>query len=103
MATSPHPGLRLRAAPGHRTGHSIVEVGDSFVLAADAFHHPLHVEHPEWDTQSDSDPETRPRDQACDCSPSGPIPDATLVVSHIAGSGRIERAGGGYRWVPVDE
>lgn len=98
----PAPGLRLRAAPGHRAGHSIVEVGDSFVLAADAFHHPLHVEHPEWDTQSDSDPETgleTRRGLLAEWADTG----VTLVVSHIAGFGRIERAGGGYRWVPVDE
>src|SRR5207248_287662 len=27
----PAPGLRLRSAPGHRLGHSILEVGDSLV------------------------------------------------------------------------
>jgi glyoxylase-like metal-dependent hydrolase (beta-lactamase superfamily II) len=97
----PAPGLCLRAAPGHRAGHSILEVGESFVHAADAFHHPLHVEHPDWDTQSDSDPElglaTR-RALLAELADRS----TTVVVSHVAGFGRIERAGGGFRWVPVD-
>ena len=97
----PAPGLRLRSAPGHRTGHSILEVGDSFVHAADTFHHPLHVEHPEWDTQFDADPELGLATRLAlfaELADSG----ATVLVSHIAGLGRVERAGGGYRWAPVE-
>jgi glyoxylase-like metal-dependent hydrolase (beta-lactamase superfamily II) len=97
----PAPGLRLRSAPGHRTGHSILEIGDSLVHVADAFHHPLHVEHPGWDTAFDSDPElgleTR-RALLAELADRG----ATVVVSHIAGPGRIERAGDGFRWAPVE-
>jgi glyoxylase-like metal-dependent hydrolase (beta-lactamase superfamily II) len=97
----PAPGLRLRSAPGHRAGHSILEIGDALVHAADVFHHPLHVEHPEWDTASDSDPglglETRSALllELADR-------DAVVVVSHIDGPGRIERGAGGFRWEPVE-
>ena len=42
----PAPGLRLRSAPGHRVGHSILEIGASLVHSADLVHHPLQVEHP---------------------------------------------------------
>jgi glyoxylase-like metal-dependent hydrolase (beta-lactamase superfamily II) len=97
--TEPAPGIRLRRAPGHRTGHSIVEIGDSFVYAADTFHHPLHVEHPEWDTQFDSEPEvgleTR-RALFAELAGSG----AATAVAHIACFGRIERVDDGFRWVP---
>ena len=37
----PAPGLRLRAAPGHRLGHSILEIGPSLVHMVDIVHHPL--------------------------------------------------------------
>lgn len=94
----PAPGVRLRRAPGHRTGHSIVEVGDSFVYVVDVFQHPVHVEHPESDTAFDADlelgletrlallAELADRGVAC-------------AVAHISEPGRIERAGTGYRWV----
>ena len=51
------PASSLRAAPGHRVGHSLVEVGGSLVHLADVVHHPLHVEHPQWDRGFDSDEE----------------------------------------------
>jgi glyoxylase-like metal-dependent hydrolase (beta-lactamase superfamily II) len=95
----PGPGLRLRRAPGHRVGHSILEVGDSFVYATDVFQHPLHVERPEWDTAFDADPgvglETRLALLA-ELADTG----KTVAVAHIAEPGRIERVGDGFRWVP---
>jgi glyoxylase-like metal-dependent hydrolase (beta-lactamase superfamily II) len=96
----PAPGLRLRRARGHRTGHSVVEVGDSFLYAADAFHHPLHVEHPEWDTEFDADPDLA---LATRLALFAELADGSAVtaVAHIAGFGRIERAGDGFRWVSL--
>ena len=96
----PAPGLRLRRAPGHRIGHSILEVGDSFVYACDVFQHPLHVEHPEWDTAFDEDPEAGLATRVAllaELADSG----AAVAVAHIAEPGRIERAGDGFRWVPL--
>jgi glyoxylase-like metal-dependent hydrolase (beta-lactamase superfamily II) len=96
----PASGLRLRRAPGHRIGHSILDVGDSFVYATDVFQHPLHVEHPEWDTAFDEDPElgleTR-RALLAELADGG----ATVAVAHIAEPGRIERAGDGFCWVEL--
>ena len=94
----PAPGLRLRSAPGHRTGHSILEVGDAFVYAADVFHLPVHVEHPEWDTAFDADPEVG---LATRVATLGELADRGVVVAvaHIAGPGRIDRKGDGFRWV----
>ena len=98
----PAPGIRLRRAPGHRTGHSIVEVGDAFVYAVDVFQHPVHVEHPEWDTTFDADPETGLETRIALL---GKLADrrATCAVAHIPEPGRIDRAGDGFRWVPVNE
>ena len=96
----PAPELRLRAAPGHRAGHSIVEIGDSFVHAADVIHHPVYAEHPEWDTEFDADPElgleTR-RALLAELADRG----TTVVASHIAGPGRVVRSGDGFRWESV--
>jgi glyoxylase-like metal-dependent hydrolase (beta-lactamase superfamily II) len=95
----PAPGLRLRRAPGHRIGHSIVDLG-RFVYATDVFQHPLHVEHPEWDTAFDEDPalglETRRRLLA-ELADRG----VTVAVAHIREPGRTVRAGDGFRWATI--
>jgi glyoxylase-like metal-dependent hydrolase (beta-lactamase superfamily II) len=52
------PELRLRAAPGHRPGHVIVEIGppgNEVVFLADVLHHTVHAAHPEWDSLGDAD------------------------------------------------
>ena len=52
------PGVRLVEAPGHRTGHAVVEIegGDGRrMFLSDVIHHPSHVPHPEWDCEFDSD------------------------------------------------
>jgi len=95
----PAAGLRLRRAPGHRIGHSILDVGRSFVYACDVFQHPLHVAHPEWDTAFDDDPELGLQTRLAllaELADSG----KTTAVAHIAEPGLIERAGDGFRWVP---
>ncbi len=97
----PAPGLRLRSAPGHRLGHSILEIGDSFVHAVDIVHHPLHVEHLEWDRTWDFEPEvalaTRTR-ILTELAESG----STVVASHFESPGRIERSGDGLRWLALE-
>jgi glyoxylase-like metal-dependent hydrolase (beta-lactamase superfamily II) len=96
----PAPGLRLRSAPGHRLGHSILEIGDSLVHAVDIVHHPLHVEHLEWDRTWDFEPEvalaTRTR-ILTELAESG----TTVVASHFDSPGRIERAGDSLRWLAL--
>lgn len=98
----PAPGLRLRSAPGHRLGHSILEIGDSLVLVVDIVHHPLHVEHLEWDQTWDFEPEvalaTR-RAILTELTESG----SAVIASHFASPGRIERVGDGLHWVGAQE
>lgn len=93
----PAAGLRLRAAPGHRVGHSIVEVGDSLVHVVDIVHHPLHVEHLEWDRTWDSEPEVALATRGRILSELAEL-GSTVVASHLASPGRIERAGDSLRW-----
>jgi glyoxylase-like metal-dependent hydrolase (beta-lactamase superfamily II) len=96
----PAPGIRLRSAPGHRLGHSIVEVGDSFVHAVDIVHHPLHVENLEWDRTWDFQPDvalaTRTRILR-ELAQTG----STVVTSHFDSPGVIERAGDRLRWTAL--
>jgi glyoxylase-like metal-dependent hydrolase (beta-lactamase superfamily II) len=96
----PAPGLRLRSAPGHRLGHSILEIGDSLVHVVDIVHDPVHVEHLEWDRTWDAEPEvalaTR-RAILADLAERG----STVLASHFPSPGRIERAGDSLRWVPL--
>ena len=81
------PGVRMRGAPGHRSGHSLVELGDEFMFLADTLHHAVHVQHPDWDTMFEDDVELSQRtrrgtiERVCD----GPV----LGASHIDGFGRI--------------
>jgi glyoxylase-like metal-dependent hydrolase (beta-lactamase superfamily II) len=98
---SPAEGLRLRAAPGHRQGHSIVEIGDDLVHLADVVHHELHVEHPGWDREFDSDEAVALATRTSvleEMSRRG----ATVTASHIAAPGRIVPADDGtFLWQPA--
>ena len=57
--TNVAPGVRLRAAPGHRPGHAMIEIEDEepFLFTADTLHHPVHATHPDWDGGADLQPE----------------------------------------------
>ena len=54
------PGIRLIAAPGHRSDHMAVEiqsVGETLLHIVDGIRHPIQVVHPEWTSFIDSFPE----------------------------------------------
>jgi glyoxylase-like metal-dependent hydrolase (beta-lactamase superfamily II) len=93
------PGLRLRAAPGHRAGHAIVDAGDAVHLA-DVIHHPLHVEHPEWDSKTDDDAGLALRTRRALLAEMAER-EVTVTAGHVSGRGRIERVSGGLRWSPL--
>jgi glyoxylase-like metal-dependent hydrolase (beta-lactamase superfamily II) len=97
------PGVRLVEAPGHRTGHAVVEIegGDGRrVFLSDVIHHPSHVPHPEWDCEFDSDAAVglRTRRDWLERLAGTGVPCA---ASHIAGWGTIEPGGDGLGWRPV--
>ncbi|MEP6892850.1 MAG: MBL fold metallo-hydrolase [Gaiellaceae bacterium] len=86
------PGVRLRAAPGHRAGHAWVDFAarpERFVFLADVVHAKEHVAHPEWDYLHDSEPSvglaTR-RTILRELAGSGAI----VACSHVDGFGRID-------------
>jgi glyoxylase-like metal-dependent hydrolase (beta-lactamase superfamily II) len=97
------PGVRMVEAPGHRGGHACVEIGvngSRRVFLADVIHHTSHVEHPEWDREFDTDPETglaTRRRWLGALSGTG----VACAASHIDGWGTIEPDGDGYRWQPA--
>jgi glyoxylase-like metal-dependent hydrolase (beta-lactamase superfamily II) len=95
---------RVLEAPGHRGGHACVEIAldrpRRAVFLADVIHHPSHVEHPEWDREFDTDPETglaTRRRWLAELAGTG----VWCAASHIDGWGTIEAAGDGYRWQPA--
>jgi glyoxylase-like metal-dependent hydrolase (beta-lactamase superfamily II) len=100
----PFPGVRLVGAPGHRAGHTVVEVGagqDRLVFLADVIHHPAHAPHPEWDREYDSDVPTglATRRAWLDRLAGTGV---RCAASHIEGWGTIERdAAGAYAWQPA--
>ena len=73
----PAPGLRLRSAPGHRLGHSILEIGESLV---------------HWDCEPEVALATRGT-ILIELAESG----SKVATNHFASPGRIERAGDGLR------
>jgi glyoxylase-like metal-dependent hydrolase (beta-lactamase superfamily II) len=98
------PGVILRSAPGHRAGHSILELegDDPLLFLADVIHDPIHAEHPEWDTFADEDPgvalATR-RALLEEAAGRG----VRVAATHIRGPGAacIERSGDAFHWVPL--
>jgi glyoxylase-like metal-dependent hydrolase (beta-lactamase superfamily II) len=94
------PGLTLRSAPGHRSGHAVLRVGDGMLHLADTIHHALHVEHPDWDGRHDGDRALALRTRI-DLLEEAAEKGTLCVSSHIRGAGRIERASPGLRWAPL--
>jgi glyoxylase-like metal-dependent hydrolase (beta-lactamase superfamily II) len=50
------PGIHVLPAPGHTYGHTAVEVvsaGQLLLHLADAAHHPIQLEHPDWSPRFD--------------------------------------------------
>lgn len=98
-------GVRTVPAPGHRLGHTAVEFasrGQTLLHLADTVLHPIVVEHPDWRTAYDASQEKirATRRQLFDRAARS---DALVFLSHapFPGLGRIESAGGAWRWSPL--
>lgn len=99
------PGLRAMQVPGHTATQLafILENGpDTFLFAADSFHHPLQVYRPDWGSSLCEDRATayRTRMSLLDFCASR---NAVLLASHFGGThaGLIHRRGEGYGFEPI--
>jgi glyoxylase-like metal-dependent hydrolase (beta-lactamase superfamily II) len=90
------PGVHLWPTPGHTPGHVSVRLGSVVVLGDVVVHH-AQVTDPDVVYVSDHDQEqaARTRKQVL-----GALADegTDVIVSHFHGTGRLERAGKGFRW-----
>ena len=54
------PGIRVMAAPGHTPGHNAIHItsgNEQLLFVGDLVYLPIQVDHPEWSTQMDYDPQ----------------------------------------------
>ena len=104
-ATEFLPGMQFIAAVGHRADHSAVLIrsqGVTLLHVADAIHHPIMVDRPEWCSPFDADqPQavaTRRRllEQAADSR-------ALVFGGHLPfpGLGYVTPVGDGWQWKPL--
>jgi glyoxylase-like metal-dependent hydrolase (beta-lactamase superfamily II) len=99
------PGVRFVAAPGHSKHHAAVLLesdGAALLFAADAYIHPLHVKHPDWQFLYDVDKAQSAQSRnklAALAAETG----ATVLSFHFGfpGLGHVIRVGDGYAWRPV--
>lgn len=95
------PEVRLEATLGHTPGHVSVRIssrGEEALITGDFTHHPCQLEHPEWASSFDYDPDasTRTRERVYqDMEASG----ALMIGTHFAPptAGRVVRRGGTWR------
>lgn len=100
------PGITAIAAPGHTAGHMAIFVSSEdvrMVCLADAFLHPIHIEHPEWFGNVDHEPEqtVATRRRLIDMV----LSDRSLVHAFhfpFPGLGHIAKAGDGWKWEPIE-
>lgn len=96
------PGVEIVPMPGETPGHLGLRVqsgGETAYIVGDLFHHVLEVEYPAWHVtwaERTSMAATRRWFFA-----TAEQEDPLVVASHIAGAGRLRRAGEGWRWQPV--
>lgn len=100
------PGITAIDAPGHSPGHAVYRIADGgqqLVVTGDAMHMPpFYFANPDWFIAFDSDPAmaVATRRRLLDQFATDRIP---VVVYHAAmpATGLVERAGTGYRLVPM--
>jgi glyoxylase-like metal-dependent hydrolase (beta-lactamase superfamily II) len=100
------PDVTAISTPGHTPGHvayRIVSNGASLLLWGDLCHHPALLERSWWSLKFDTDPAAAVSSRLRIMN--GAADSGENVLSyHFAypGTGRLERAGESFRWVPVD-
>lgn len=100
------PGVDLMPVPGHSKGQIAVRVrsrGDEAMFVGDVVHHPLQIDHPEWNSSRCEDPvmarDTRLR-VLHHCARNASL----LAPAHFARPhcGKVERDSSGFRFLPTE-
>jgi glyoxylase-like metal-dependent hydrolase (beta-lactamase superfamily II) len=99
------PGIRLLAAPGHRSDHSAVEIesdGEMLLHVVDGIRHPLQTANPNWASFIDSDPvETAATNRRLLARAAAK--NALVFAAHLPypGLGRVRGQDGRWIWDPA--
>ena len=101
------PGFRLHKAPGHRAGHTALEItsdGETLLHLADTIGHPLLLEVPDWEWTYDENPEQSRQDKQALLSLAVER-QALVFAAHMPfpGIGHIVKMGDGWKWLPIDQ
>ena len=100
------PGIVALATPGHTPGHMAIALaseGQQLLCASDLVLHPLQLEHPDWKSMFDMDPDqaaatrTRLLDRAA-------AEKELILAFHFApfpGLGHVTKVEGAWRWEPI--
>ncbi len=101
------PGLTLIPAPGHRAGHTALEIvsaGEVLFHLADVAAHPVLMEHPSWPWAFDAMPPQAAKDKALVLGQAA-ARQALVFGPHLPfpGVGRVTPQGDGWRWQPLAE
>jgi len=101
------PGICMVPAPGHTPGHTAVSIsskGQGLLCVADAFLHPIHIEHPEWHATFDMAPQQLIETRHLLLNRAA-TEKALVLATHFPfpGLGHIVRKGTGWQWEPVEE
>ena len=94
------PGVRARTAPGHSSGHTVLEIsGEEGVLLhfADVIHDRSHVAHPDWDGYYDDDADAALATRNALIA-EAEARGAVVLASHVDRPGRIVRRGVAAAW-----
>ncbi len=93
-------GVVALPAPGHTPGQIALRIGDApggVLHVADAFVHPLHVEHPTWTMHADALPADVVATRGALCALAA-RERLVVTASHVWGPGTIEETVDGFRF-----
>jgi glyoxylase-like metal-dependent hydrolase (beta-lactamase superfamily II) len=100
------PGIAAVDAAGHTPGHMAIAVesdGEELLYISDSALHPLHLEHPDWLTVFEIEPElaVESRRRIFDrAAQAGSLVHA-FHFDPFPGLGRVMRQDSGWRWIPT--
>jgi glyoxylase-like metal-dependent hydrolase (beta-lactamase superfamily II) len=99
------PGIRVVQTPGHTPGHLMVVIssaGEELWCTGDALIHPIHLEHPDWYTAYDIEPDLALATKR-EILKQASEENAHIFAFHFPfpGLGKIVQKGSNWHWQPV--